>query len=213
MHTNNDKDTARELIEKYIELIDTQHFKDFYINVLAEVPDNRSAIIGCISEILESVEIFPLLHLEYIPKYYAAYRQDLEKVVIPAHIAAIDPGAFKFCSHVNEVVLPEGLEILGHQAFAACTALEKINFPNSLLKIDTEVFFNCSSLDNYKFNDGLKQICMRAFWGTKQDTIEIPSSITQLASDAFGTKKMNFIVHRGAPLLPAYASGKMTYID
>lgn len=207
------KDRAHKLIEKYIDLIDTNKFEDFYLTIGSEVDNDESAVTGYISEILESVQIFPLDHLSYIPKYYAAYRQDLSTIVIPSHITAIDPGAFKFCSNLKEVILPEGLEVLDYQAFAACIRLEKINFPSTLVKIDREVFFNCASLDNYKLNNGLKEIDRRAFWGTKQDRVEMPASVTMAAPDVWGTKKIHFLIHRGAPLLPTYANNNFEYID
>lgn len=207
------KQIAHELIEKYIDLIDSNHFEDFYLNIGAEVNNHHSAITGYISEILESAEIFPLDHLSYVPKYYAAYRQDLEAIRIPDHITAIDNGAFKFCSNLRSVELPEGLEIIGSEAFAACIHLSKIKFPSSLVKIDKQAFFNCADLREYNFNEGLKEIGSNAFWGTRKTTVEIPSSVSMIGNKCWGTMEMTFRLHRGAPVLGVYATGHIEYID
>lgn len=204
---------AHGLIEKYIDLIDTNQFEDFYINVIAEVEDNHSADIGWISYVLESANIYPLDHLSYVPKYYAAYRQDLEAIRIPDHITAIDNGAFKFCSNLKDVELSEGLEIIGPEAFAACIYLPKITFPSNLVKIDKQAFFNCADLREYKFNEGLKEIGSHAFWGTRKTTVEIPSSVSMIGNKCWGTMKMTFQLHRGAPVLGVYANGHIEYID
>lgn len=204
---------AHELIEKYIDLIDTNQFEDFYININAEIPDNHSALVGMVSYVLESANIYPLDHLSYVPKHYAAYRQDLETIRIPDHITAIDNGAFKFCSNLNAVEFPEGLEIIGCEAFAACTHLPKIKLPSTLVKIDRQAFFNCADLRDYNFNDGLKEIGAHAFWGTRKTIVEIPSSVSMIGNKCWGTMKMTFQLHRGAPVLGVYVNGHIEYID
>ncbi len=208
-----DMGIAKELIEKYIDLIEADKFEDLYMHLNSEIHAGESQLIGLVTSILESCDIHPLNYMEYVPTFYNAYREDLTSVIIPDHIFAIDRGAFKFCSNLKSVKLPNTIEVIGTEAFAACIQLETINFSDHLIKIEDRAFFNCASLDNYKLNEELKEIGKQAFWGTKQNTIEIPPSVSIISPTAWGTKKMNFLLHRGAPVLGAYTTGHIEYID
>lgn len=87
----------------------------------------------------------------------------------------IQPGAFLNTEHLTEIVIPEGITNIGSQAFYN-TDIKNIIIPEGVTHIESKAFYGCTSLTH----------------------VEIPSSMTTIASDAFGlnSKTQEIIINK-----------------
>ena len=94
-----------------------------------------------------------------------AYKNTLEKIILPETVKKIDKNAFYGSKKLETVVFPESLEDIGEQAFADCRKLRSAELPKSLLKIGDAAFENCTNLKNLYIPKGCKSIGADAFMG------------------------------------------------
>ncbi len=112
-----------------------------------------------------------------------AGRGNLDKIKTPyinsttdpaiAKVSAITPGAFEDCDHITRVYLDTAtqLKILPQNCFNDCEKLQSVDLPESIKRIED-----------------------KAFGGNKAITVTIPSSTTNIATDAFEHESTNTIV-------------------
>ncbi|MBQ8743463.1 MAG: leucine-rich repeat domain-containing protein [Clostridia bacterium] len=94
-----------------------------------------------------------------------AYKNTLEKIILPETVKKIDKNAFYGSKKLETVVFPESLEEIGEEAFADCRKLRSAELPKSLLKIGDAAFENCTNLKNLYIPKGCKSIGADAFMG------------------------------------------------
>lgn len=83
--------------------------------------------------------------------------------------------------------MPEALLHIGEEAFSGCSSLANISIPVSLTSIPDKLFYNCSSLKTVTLPKGLTYIGEEAFSGTSIGSLRIPSSVSTISYNAFGT--------------------------
>ncbi len=98
------------------------------------------------------------------------------------NIKIIEKLAFAECSKLNSISLTYVTEI-ERNAFMYDKALEEINISSKY--IGASAFYKCSSLSNVILNDGVLKIGSMAFSETNIKTITIPSTVLDIAIDAF----------------------------
>lgn len=84
-----------------------------------------------------------------------------------------------------EYAIPEGTTEVGEYACNA-TYLEKVILPESLTSIGDGAFSDCWSLTKVEFNEGLVKIGNSAFGVAPLQGVELPSSVEEIDSFAFG---------------------------
>lgn len=116
----------------------------------------------------------------------------LTRVVLPANVKSIAPGAF-WKSKIESLVLNEGLEFIGVQAFAKSQNLASVTFPASLKKIGEHAFEDCTALAEINLSKAnLEEIGSSAFRDTGLKKVTFSSSLKKIASQAFlGTQLVN----------------------
>ncbi|MBE6561670.1 MAG: hypothetical protein E7662_11155 [Ruminococcaceae bacterium] len=77
---------------------------------------------------------------------WAAYKNDIKKVVVSEGITQIGRYAFASCPNLREVVIPGTVKTLGKGAFEGCTGLHSIVLPTGVSSIADSCFKNCSNL-------------------------------------------------------------------
>lgn len=76
----------------------------------------------------------------------------IEKVIIPEGVKAIELDAFGNCKRLRDVVLPTTLEKIERGVFWNCGSLKEITIPQNVKEIGCYVFFGCDSLtDIYNY--------------------------------------------------------------
>ena len=89
----------------------------------------------------------------------------IDKVVIPASVAAINDFAFCF-STVSDVQMTDNVIYIGEQAFAA-SGLKSIVLPAGIGQLSTATFAGCEALESVTIPSNVKLMGIRQFWNCK----------------------------------------------
>lgn len=117
---------------------------------------------------------------------YAFSYCDMETVVIPDTVTAIEAFAFDSCKLLESVTLPKELQVLGEGAFASCKKLTAIVIPDGVTEIGEMCFDYCLSLETVVLPDSLTTIGEWAFCSCESLTsLTIPASVTAIGAWAF----------------------------
>lgn len=121
---------------------------------------------------------------------WAAYRDEIKKVVVGNKITEIGINAFCRCTELEKITLGSKLKKINSSAFYGCKKLKSINngkgFGGELTKIYAEAFGECDSLEKVDLGNKLKQINDSAFYGCdKLKSIKIGKSLKSIGSSVF----------------------------
>lgn len=194
----------KELIKKYAALIETNEFDQLYL----DMEDNYqvSGYIPDLTRVLESVKIYPLFHMTYIPTWMY-YKSEASVINIPNTIESINQKAFKSahaetitmtdkvkylgdncfydCEQLTNIKLSNNLEVIPKYCFRDCIKLESIELPSKCSVIEFGAFVDCEKLKVLDFNNQLSTIGSCAFLGTGLQEVHIPNSVKQIDNGAF----------------------------
>lgn len=81
--------------------------------------------------------------------------------------------------------IPEDVSIIGDYALAGHTEIKEAVFPRTLVEIKDHAFDGCTNLAKISFNYGLKKIGTKAFCDFDGYIVDLPSTVTEVADDAF----------------------------
>lgn len=111
---------------------------------------------------------------------------NLQTILLPGSVKAIDDGAFFTCYSLNKVVICENsVETIGKQAFYNCSNLSSIILPEGVTTIGHSAFYGCRNLESVMIPGSLTTIEMFAFGGCNGLTITIPDSMESIGTLAF----------------------------
>ncbi|MDE7413106.1 MAG: leucine-rich repeat protein [Muribaculaceae bacterium] len=138
---------------------------------------------------------------------YAFRTTHISSVEIPEGIVSLGSSVFAMCEQLTDVKLPSTLESLGSgvfykaaitsveipesclsiaiEAFESCTSLETVKLPSGLKEIKEMTFLGCSALKNIALPESLETIETQAFWNTGLETLNLPASVSKIASNTF----------------------------
>ena len=157
--------SAKILIERYIEYIESEDYADFYDLIWADENCNNFGIVGEITAILENININPLEYLNYIPigYYSGASKTELD---IPKNIKEINNYAFE-SSSLKSIDIPFNVKYIGEGSFAYCEDLKLVQIDNPDIQIQYDAFDYCdidkiiyagsrSDWEGFEFSDRAK---------------------------------------------------------
>ena len=84
---------------------------------------------------------------EKIPSSYFYCCHDLERIILPDTIQAIESYAFGYCESLKNINIPTGCRNVGENAFYE-SGLEKVIFSDKIEEIGTEAFNFCGKLES-----------------------------------------------------------------
>lgn len=111
----------------------------------------------------------------------------LSSVNLP-NVTSIGTDAFER-SGVITVTLNPSLSSLPNYCFWSCSSLTSINLDN-ISTLGNSCFTYCNALTLVTLNSALTSIPLACFSGTHLDSVEIPPSVTLVASSAFNTSTL-----------------------
>lgn len=169
-------------------------------------------------------------------------RRKIKTVIFGDNVEEIKPGAFNKCLHLKEVVLNEGLKKIGETAFLH-TKVKKITVPSTVEAIEGGAFVDMevSIANSNKRYDiinncliekdtqrlvsgntksiiplGVREIDWHAFYKSKIESIEIPSSVKEISEATFiyCSKLKSVILNEGLKVIweSAFAGTKIESI-
>lgn len=118
----------------------------------------------------------------------------LQEIIIPNSVVSIWDAAFSGCSSLQKVTIPDSVTDIHDSAFRGCSSLLNIIIPKSVTNIGINPFAGCKchvkcESSNYVYENGLlltsdKNTIISCV--TKEEVVVIPSSVENVANDAFG---------------------------
>ncbi len=138
---------------------------------------------------------------EGITELYNAWPDQIKgPVIIPQGVTKIN--GFPR-GGMGDVLVPEGVTEIANGAFQGRPYIRNVHLPSTLKKIGVRCF-DCSSITHVNLPEGLEIIEEVTFYGCEnlQDTITIPSTVTQIRGSAFANCKQLTAV-----ILPAGLQG------
>lgn len=111
-------------------------------------------------------------------------------------LGAIDQlgeGIFAFCAELETVILGEGLTSISPSMFSMCGNLSSISLPSSLRRIGVRAFDYCLQLQTITLPEGLEVIERWAFRYVDISNLTIPSTVTTIGDDAFGSHSLQSV--------------------
>lgn len=148
-----------EFIEKHIEQIDKNDWRNIYYKALEEL----DGYVGELTLTLLEARINPLDHLDYIPSMYL-HSSDIKDFDIPNHIKTIESAAFAESSIEGKFIIPNSVETINYRAFRSCINLEEVHFLDNVVQIASETFLGCTNLKRIYLPHALEEIGTRCFF-------------------------------------------------
>jgi len=112
--------------------------------------------------------------------------KNIESIVIPDGISAINDSTFEGCDKLSSVSLPPTITKIGANAFKGCEALKEISIPSSLTSIESSAFQDCTSLASIIIPKGVTSVGGSAFKGCKLLTsVVLPEGVTSIGDFVF----------------------------
>lgn len=137
---------------------------------------------------------------EIVAGVLQTYTGNATCVSVPQGVTAIGDVTFKNNTAVTEIVIPEGVTSIGEESFSGSTSLQSITIPSSVTSIGDYAFKDCTNLTKVNIQS-LEDWCEIDFDlmyanplhcaknlyinDVLATEITIPSSVTQIGSNAF----------------------------
>ena len=153
----------------------------------------------------------------------------LVKVEIPGYVESIDYNAFAGCTSLEKIKIPDTVTEIGNGAFSGCTSLKSVVLGKKLKSMGNGVFADCESLESASFTKGNtefiydsgiiysadKTIIYSMLPGYEESNYKMPSSVTQIRSNAFwGCKKLKKVqIGNNVEEIPDYAFTNCTGLE
>lgn len=119
---------------------------------------------------------------------------EVPAVIGKTPVTAIAPDCFSFRNHpgredflrtkLRSVVIPDSVTWIGQAAFYCCEALEAVTLPHHLPVLEERLFFGCKNL-LFRIPEGVEAIRAMSLMGIRNETVHLPSSVKQVAANAF----------------------------
>lgn len=123
--------------------------------------------------------------LKKIGQFAFGYCYLLESINLPNSIDEIGQNAFSCCTSLSSIEIPASLKDIEVGVFTMCRSLNSITIPGSIGRISAFAFADCDALNSVNILNGVKDIGSNAFKNCKISNINLPSSIYNIACNAF----------------------------
>lgn len=141
----------------------------------------------------------------YISDQMFASCPKLCSVTLPESIISIGYAAFEFCYLLTEINIPANVKTIGKSAFYNCSSLDNVVIPSGVTEILEYTFYDCANLKKVTLSNKLKTIGESAFSRSGLETVNIPSSVTNIESGAFlGTNLKKVVIPYGIKAISSY---------
>ena len=113
------------------------------------------------------------------------HMQQVPETLVLGGIERIGNFAFCYMKVIKQIVFPDGLQYIGAWAFAGLDNLNGVVLPDSVTELGIGAFYDCY-LESLKLSQNLRVIPDKCFNGNEFEHLEIPSSVREIGSEAFG---------------------------
>ena len=122
----------------------------------------------------------------------------VKSITLPENITSLEAGALLYCTQLTVIHLPASVQVLGKNALSGCTAMTSITVDEAnseYSSVDGVLFSKDKTIlvqypaakgTEYTVPEGTLVIGEDAFFMSKLSSVTLPSTLTELAFDAFG---------------------------
>lgn len=111
---------------------------------------------------------------------------NLETIILPENLTAIDEAGFSSCNNLAHVTIPETVTSIGVAAFNSCKNLSEIKLPLELKSIGSDAFHSCETLKSVSIPTGVSSIAANSFGHCKNlSEVSLSDGLTSIANGAF----------------------------
>jgi len=96
--------------------------------------------------------------------------------------------AFEGCTGLTSISIPAGVTEIESSTFYGCTGLTSISIPAGVTEIGYKAFYGCTGLTSITIPAGVTTISRYAFNCCNNAAVQLPDTITEVGSCAFGDK-------------------------
>lgn len=119
---------------------------------------------------------------------------NLTSIVLPNNITELEENCFCRCTKLQSINIPNGVETLGNQCFYQCKSLQSINIPNTVTTLGNQCFYDCEGLKSLVLQKGIETIGEECFNSCAFNSLNIPSTISNIGRNAFSNIGMEKII-------------------
>lgn len=101
-------------------------------------------------------------------------------------VNSIGDSVFFHCQQLQNINIPNSVYYIGKYAFSCCYEMDSIHLPNTINIINPACFLFCYHLKSIDIPGSVGIIGSLAFASSGMASVNIPSTVTNIASDAFG---------------------------
>lgn len=119
---------------------------------------------------------------------------NLTSIVLPNNITELEENCFYGCNSLQSINIPNGVETLGNQCFYQCESLQSLIVPNTVTILGDQCFYDCHGLKSLILQEGMETIGEECFYSCAFNSLNIPSTISNIGYDAFSDIGMEKII-------------------
>lgn len=146
-------------------------------------------------------------------------QSSLVELTIPESVESVGGCLCEGCKSLTRVEFKNSLEYLDIACFNGCSALSEVILPQDLVGLSDNIFANTTSLRSITVPKTLRYISGECFMMTGLESIELPSSVMEVAEDAFlGRESINYQAacppdYNNIPLSMAHPMPAWMYVE
>ena len=115
----------------------------------------------------------------------AFYGSSLSSIVIPSGVTTVGNSALGNCGNLTQIEFPDTVTSFGESVLTMCHNLKSVKLPQNLTAIPQSTFFTCTKLITVVLPSNISEIGDYAFGGCGSLTINIPSTVNYIGTNAF----------------------------
>ncbi len=109
----------------------------------------------------------------------------IKEIVIPDTVTELGKSCFSTSVELEKITLSNNLKVIPESCFYKNSALKEIHIPSSVQTIGEFAFFESVKLEKFTMDEGVKTIKKSACSFTAIKSLEFPSSLREIAPNAF----------------------------
>ena len=129
---------------------------------------------------------------------WAFYGSSLISIVIPSGVNTIGNSALGNCGNLTQIEFPDTVTSFGESVLTMCHNLKSVKLPQNLTAIPQSTFFTCTKLVTVVLPSNISEIGDYAFGGCGSLTINVPSTVDYIGTNAFWCLDNLYVTYDGS---------------
>lgn len=133
-----------------------------------------------------------------------------KEVVLPAGVTSIESAAFAGTLYLSNVTIPSGVAFSGTSKIFYLSSITSAIVPDGTTEIPQDMFYKCFNLKSAAIPEGVKRIHAGNFAFSALESVTLPSTVSEIDTDAFSNISTLKDVHFKATT-PPWSTGSSVF--